>query len=304
MEYAQQDDRFDAKLRINHPAFRDLIADAEAELIGIDDPNRVADLIEIHEHNMDQEIGEDTYLHEAEIIGFALEADDNEVLSGEEDFISTSQCVFHGMRIIKIGGEYKVVLEVTTDDYVDDDDVYHEKKVYFLLPESLIMFDILIEEPIMDVIARHTQIGLDIITDPAFYILSEEAQRTILIEAADRMEFDLPLLQETGVSLEANRYIAVDDLAVGDVRSQQVDQSTRPIEDRVRPSGEYLGCIIPEVPYQTKAFKHIEEFDISGGMSCIVLKNKDLGITYLIPVDAILSVDEAFIIEKDFFDLE
>ena len=296
MEYPQSLERFNAKLRLIHPSFQELINEAEAEVnAAMGDPDRIVELIEEHESYMEDSIGDDCYLHEAAVTGFMYQTDENEQPNGALDYVSTEQTVFHAMRLVKIGDAYKVVLQFTLDDYLDDQDVYHAKELYYAIPQDVAVFDIFVEEPIMEVISRHIDHGPSIVTDPSFYNLSFEMQATILQEAAARVDFDLPLLERFGVAFDVSRYIALADDSEGDIRDCIVDQSHLEREDRVQPQGEYVDCIYPELNYQEHQFKRIQEFDISGGTACIVLRNEEHGVTYFVPLEAIENHDNTYL---------
>jgi len=106
---------------------------------------------------------------------------------------------------------------------------------------------------------------------------------------------DLPFLENFGVAFDASRYVVINDSDKGDVRGRAIDQSMLNHEDRVQPRGEYRDCLYPELAYTEKAFKRIEEFDISGGSACIMLRDDEMGVTYLVPLDAIENHDDTYL---------
>lgn len=300
MEYPQGAESFNAKTRISSPEFRMLVEEAEREInVAALYTDSIDDLIEDHEDIMEQSIGDDCYAHEAIFSGFVFQTDENEEPTEIEDYISTNECVFHAMRLVMIGKTYKVVLQISTDDYFDENDVLNPRELYYALPESVETFEILVEEPVMDVIARHAINGMDIVTERDFYNLSFEDQKSILEEAAFRLDFDLPFLEHFGVAFDASRYIVVPDGMQGDISNYLVDQSMLDSEDRVQPKGEYVECIYAELAYQTKAFRRIAELNLGRGVACIVLRNDELGVFYFVPLDAIENHDNTYLSFQD-----
>lgn len=296
MEYPQGAESFNAKIRISNPEFRTLIEEAETKINATASyTDSIGDLIEDHEAVMDQSIGEDCYAHGAVFTGFVFQTDENGKPTEIEDYISTDECVFQAMRVVKLSKTYRVVLEITTDDYSDENDVFHSRELYYALPESVETFDILIEEPVMDIIARHIVNGMDIVTERDFYNLPFEDQKSVLDEAAFRLDFDLPFGEQFGVAFDANRYIVIPDGMKGDIRDYIIDQSMLDSEDRLQPKGEYVDCVYAELAYQNKVFRRIEELNLGGGLACVVLRNDELGVNYLVPLDAINSHDNTFL---------
>jgi hypothetical protein len=289
-------DRFNAKIRLDHPEFQALIREAEEEInAALWDPELVARLIEEHEQNMKDSIGEDMYLQEAAVTGFVYETDEDEEPTGVQNYIWVDESVFHAIRMIKVGDTYKALLQVTTDQYFDEQDIFHDKEMYFMAPDAIDNFEILIEEPFMEIIARHIDIGRRIITDPSFYSLSIEFQTDILNQEALRLDIDLPYLEGFGVAFDASRYIVLHDMGASDIRDGVIDQSTENREDRIQPRGQYRECLYPELAYTKGPFRRIEEFDISGGSPCIVIRNDTLGVTYLVPIEAIENHDDTYL---------
>jgi hypothetical protein len=98
-----------------------------------------------------------------------------------------------------------------------------------------------------------------------------------------------------GLALDVSRFIAISDDAQKDIRDCIVDQSTPAYEERVQPKGEYMDCTFPELAYQTEAFLSIRDFDLGGGMPCIMLRNNAQGVTYLVPIDAVINQDDTYL---------
>jgi hypothetical protein len=296
MEHTQGSERFNAKLRIVHPEFVQLIAEAEAALNeAIGDSQLEAMLVQQHEEYMEESIGEDCYLKQAAFTGFVYETDENERPTSNVQFVSTDQSVFHAMRMVKVNGVYKAMLEITTDDYFDENDVHISRQVYFAAPSDVEGLEIIIEETILETIQRHVDIAQRVTSDSSFYRLTLEDQRRILAEVASRLDFDLPVLQYFGLALDVSRFIAISDDAQKDIRDCIVDQSTPAYEERVQPKGEYMDCTFPELAYQTEAFLSIRDFDLGGGMPCIMLRNNAQGVTYLVPIDAVINQDDTYL---------
>lgn len=300
MEYTQGSERFNAKLRIVHPEFVQLIAEAEAALNGaIGDSQHEATLVEEHEVYMDNSIGEDCYLKQAAFTGFVYETDENERPTSKVQFISTDRSVFHAMRMVKVNGTYKAMLQLTTDDYFDENSVHITRQTYFAMPSDVEALEIIIEETVMETIQRHVDIAQRVRSDPSFYRITLEDQQRILSEIASRLNIDLPLLQYFGLALDASRYIALSDDAQKDIRDCIIDQSALTYEERVQPKGEYMDCIYPELAYQTEAFRNIRDFDLGGGMPCLMLRNNEQGVTYFVPIDAVENQDDTYLTDTD-----
>jgi hypothetical protein len=292
MERPQQAERFNALPLVRTPEFDELSRQVKQILAASHDSDQINIIARQYQESFDDLIGEECLLHEATISGFAHVLSDDNELTGVIDFIAKNDCIFSGVLVRQIGRTYAPMLEVIVEGLIDKNGIHHERKSYALEPKDVTSFEIINEEPIMDTIRRHAEIAHRVTSDPHFYTLTLDDQIQCLLELSDNLEFDLPMLEEVIISVDAEMFGTIAENEEMKTTSQRIiDQSHISPDMRFRPSGTYLGYSYAECAYREFAFKSIDDFDIAKGYPTIKLYNHNMGVMYLVPIHYIRDVD-------------
>jgi hypothetical protein len=242
--------------------------------------------------NVNAAIGTKYLQQYATITGQVYTYEFDKIDESEMKFVLNKELVFDGAHVHSDEtGILHVVLEffeeVETSHQLSEPDVVS----YFITPDSLLHFEVSIEEEVHDKIMRAADAYSEKLLARPFLNGNHAYQGEVLMDALRTFDevFEIGALYDVIPSY----YFRLYDLALDTQILWKFDMSVLPKNEHFEFRGIYQGSAIPELmDNSTRLFSSKRDFELSNGTPSIILFDTSNECTYVIPTDAILSIDK------------
>ncbi len=255
-------------------------------------PGDVGKLVHKYQQAIEAALGRDFTEGEATVTGTAYPAGATEQADGI--FFENKILIFCGTSVQAVESGPEVTLEFY-EEIEDDDDVNQIETIYYMLPADIDKLEVIPAETLSGILSHHANQSHRLLAYDGFFDAPTRVQHEILSMIISDFNSDTKAYIGEEHLVQATRYMSVYDDMPMSLSDSFFDQTALYPSDRFAPHGTYVGSVFAERCDQPdEGFNSIDQFKLSHGTPCMLLRDDARRATYVVPIDAIT---EAVVIE-------
>ena len=270
-----------------------VIKNTNAELLWptTDSDEAVEALIRNFRMVLDQAFGKNYLDEPATVNGIAYQADRRGNPTGTEVYFYGKELIYYGPTMQSIDDVPQIVIKFYDAEAYDDDSNPVET-IYYMAPKDIEKFDITPTEKLIDIIAHHTVQSRRLLSSPDFVQAPVSIQHDILELVGGVFDEDVREYRHLLLEVKTRHYMDIYDgmpmsLVYSLFEPHQLDH-----KDQITLLGRYVSCQFPEIMDQPdKHFDSIHDLNLSDGVPCMIFRDEDLRVTYVVPSGAITEIN-------------
>ena len=232
------------------------------------------------------------YLDElATVNGIAYQADRSGNPTGNEVYFYGKELVHYGPTVQSIDDVPQVVIKFY-DSEAYDDDINTVETIYYMAPKDIEKFEIIPTEKLIDIITHHTVQSRRFLSNADFLQAPASIQHDVLTMVMNAFDEDAQEYHHLLIELKTKRYMDIYDDMPMDLVYSLFEPLQLDHKDQIVLLGRYVGCQFPEIMDQPdKHFDSIDDFQLSDGVPCMIFRDEDSRITYVVPGGSITEIN-------------
>ncbi len=252
-------------------------------------PGNVGEFVRKYQHAIEAALGRDYTEGEATVTGTAYLAGTTE--QPDVMFFENKKLIFCGTSVQTIDSGPEVVFEFF-EEVEDGDDTDPIETIYYMLPDDIDKLEITPTETLCGILSHHANQSRRLLAYDGFFDAPTRVQHEILSMIITHFNSDTKAYIGEEHLVQATRYMSVYDDMPMSLSDSYFDQTTLDPSDRFAPHGTYTGSVFAERCDQpSDGFNSIDQFKLSRGTPCMLLRDDARRATYVVPIDAITEAD-------------